>query len=791
MANSYKDPFYDKVDSDVTKQLGLPAGLLSNIRLKGERSNADQVSSAGARSVYQITPTTRKLALAKYGVDAYNSPEDAAKVAGLLLQESLQRNKGDQASAVREYIGGTNPANHGPVTDAYVKRVTGTDSKAWSADELAKMASKPAQAWTADQLLKLANKSQPKQQGQGADSGIGSALSRGARDVLEGAAQGVGTLVDPLIGAIGAGVRMIPGQEGYQPATLEGTASSVADALGLEIAATPEQQIISQINRGGVGALYGAGLAKAASGLASSASPVVRGAIAEMAASPFSQAIGGAAAGGASEMARQSGAGELGSIAAGLAGGIVGGAGAASSGRLARSAASIAQQAAQKAAPAVQAARQAVQRASPVKSGSVGAAATPEALQRTVQAEQLPVPVQLTKGQAGRDFADVQFERETAKLPEVGKPLRERYAQQNEQVMQNFDAWIDESGAIAPDLRAVGKAVDQAIVNKSKNAKAKIRQAYKDAEQAGELEQPIEVPALAAHLNDAIPEIATAPVLDTAIKKAVQLGLVDQAADGSLIPKQAPLKNVEAFRQAMNRASDPMDAPNMRQIQIMKGLVDDATEGAGGDVYKYARRLRKDYANEFENRAVVSRLLRNKPGTNDRAVALEDVYKKSIIDGSLDDVRHLRRTLQTAGEEGQQAWKEVQGQAMKQLRDEAFGNSARDERGNPILSAAALDRRVKSLDADGKLDFIFGKKGAEQIRTMNDLAKMIYTAPPGAVNTSNTASALRVALDAMVTGTITGIPAPAATALRALAIKIKDRKLAKRVQEALKGVNRF
>lgn len=122
---SYQDPTYDNLDERVTAKLGLPDGLLASVRTKGERSNADQVSEKGARTVYQVTPATRRLVLNKYGVDAYLSPENAAEAAGLLLKEGLDRNGGDTRAAVAEYHGGTDPANHGPKTKAYVARVAG------------------------------------------------------------------------------------------------------------------------------------------------------------------------------------------------------------------------------------------------------------------------------------------------------------------------------------------------------------------------------------------------------------------------------------------------------------------------------------------------------------------------------------------------------------------------------------------------------------------------------------------------------------------------------------------
>ena len=120
---SYKDQLYNDLDAATEKRLGIPAGSVSALRLFGEKSNADQVSSAGARTPYQFTPTTRKLILNKYGVDPYLSPETASEAAGLLMKESLDRNKGNIEQAIGEYHGGTNRKAWGSVNSAYRKRV--------------------------------------------------------------------------------------------------------------------------------------------------------------------------------------------------------------------------------------------------------------------------------------------------------------------------------------------------------------------------------------------------------------------------------------------------------------------------------------------------------------------------------------------------------------------------------------------------------------------------------------------------------------------------------------------
>lgn len=121
---SYKDPFWSDLAANTEQRLGLPSGLLVSVLTRGERSNADQVSEAGARTPFQIIPATRKAVLDKYGIDAYLSPENAAEAAGRLLKESLDRNQGNIVLAAAEYHGGTDPKNWGPRTKSYMQRVS-------------------------------------------------------------------------------------------------------------------------------------------------------------------------------------------------------------------------------------------------------------------------------------------------------------------------------------------------------------------------------------------------------------------------------------------------------------------------------------------------------------------------------------------------------------------------------------------------------------------------------------------------------------------------------------------
>ena len=417
---------------------------------------------------------------------------------------------------------------------------------------------------------------------------------------------------------------------------------------------------------------------------------------------------------------------------------------------------------------------------------SAGAQAVDKAILRQAEADELPVPIKLTEGQKTRDFEAQRFERETAKLPEEGAPIRERFEEQNLQLQQNLDEFIDATGAELTDLRGVGELVDKALRNRAARDKIRIRSLYKEAEKAGELESPVSLETFVRHLDESAPEAEVANVLKAVRAKAIQIGAASEGPDGQLVAQPISLKDAELLRRSINNATNA-EPTNIRQAAIMKGLIDDTTANLGGNKYKQARQARAKYAQDYENIGLVKNLLGLKRGSDDRAIALEDVVRKSILEpsSSLDSVRQLRRLLQTkSGPEGKQAWKELQGATLRHIQDQMLKGVTTNQRGDRIVSPAQLDRAITSLDKTGKLDFVFGKKGAEQLRTINDVAKTVLTSPPGTINTSNTATVLAGLMDVALTGT-TGVPAPIATSFKLLTGKIKDAKLKARINKTL------
>lgn len=421
--------------------------------------------------------------------------------------------------------------------------------------------------------------------------------------------------------------------------------------------------------------------------------------------------------------------------------------------------------------------------------GSVGAAGADVETARRERAAALPVPIELSKGEAmgpeGK-FEQMQFERETAKQGDTGEPLRQAAAEKNERLQRNLDFWVDETGAESVMPRDVGASVDKALHNKLEARKAEIGKAYDAAREAGEMAEPVKTDELVDYLNKTGPESINAKVLQSVREKLVQLGGAKRDGEGGLVAGEIPINDLEEIRKMINRVAE--SAPDQHFGSIVKGKIDAITKDVGGELYREARRLRTNLGAEFNNRSVINDLVRNKRGTADRAVALEDVFDRSILRRSVDDVKHLRATLQTAGPEGVQAWRDLQGQTLAHIKDQATKNVARDIRGNAVVSASGLDKAIRALD-DGRLELIFGKKGAEQLRDLNDVANNVLTSPSGTVNTSNTASSLRAlvvnAIDTMVTFSASGVPVPALMIMKKALTTIRERGVRKRVAQAL------
>jgi len=416
---------------------------------------------------------------------------------------------------------------------------------------------------------------------------------------------------------------------------------------------------------------------------------------------------------------------------------------------------------------------------------SGGAAGTTDEGIRVTRAQELPVPIELARFQRSRLFEEQQRARDLAKNNEVGGPIRELLKEQQDKLRQNFDAFLDQTGSREwGNRREQGMVVDDALKTLARRMNNKVNALYKRAEKSGELAEPVDMGGLADELNNLRAERTAAPV----IKGIADELAVRELATGSLekgtlkMKRPLTLNEAEELRKKVNRIAKQNDPNDLRVGSELKSLIDGLTENSGGEVYKAARAARKEVGDKFERVSLVKKLVGMKPGTTDRQVALENVVETAVTSGStsLDDIKALKSVLDDAGPRGQRAWRELQGATLEHIQNKAY-RSQTDESGQRVLYPSQLEKVIADLDKGGKLEFVFDKRTAELLRTMGEVSKDLFTAPPGSVNSSNTASAITNGMDTLVTFMLSGAPIPAGKVSSGLMNSLRSRGLRKEV----------
>ena len=570
-------------------------------------------------------------------------------------------------------------------------------------------------------------------------------LGIGVRNI----ATGLGGMADIVAAPVNTLANVVAGYQRYSPTPYRDVAERAATAIGLPERGTSGTDLLAQqIIEGATGAALTAG-----GGMAVQGARGLTGAVGKaLAQQPIATTVAGAAGAGASEATRQAGGGPVAQIAAGLTAGISPFAATGLAGMARRTVPGArptvvaptpeVATAAEAAAPETGRVFQAGERFG--AKGSVGAASLEEAAIREQRAAELPIPIELAQFQKSRNFADQQRARELAKNNEVGGPIREKLAEQQDILRQNFENFVEGTGSnVWVDPYAKGVILDEALSKLAKSERTMIKSLYKKAGEAGELREPVPYASVLEFIDGQTPTTrdTLAPILS-----AVKEELLQNDPTGSGV---IPLGALEDVRKAINQKVQ-FGTPNAAYGGQLKEIIDAATANAGGDVYKQARAARVKFREDFEDIGLVREIIGTKKNSADRVVAYENLVNRIISPGTpVDSLKHVKSLMDRAGPEGQQAWRELQGATYEHLRDQAYKGITRDETGGVVISPAALNTAIRNLESGGKMDLILGKQGAELMRTVNALAQDLFTAPPGAINASGTSSALLNALDKM------------------------------------------
>jgi hypothetical protein len=153
------------------------------------------------------------------------------------------------------------------------------------------------------------------------------------------------------------------------------------------------------------------------------------------------------------------------------------------------------------------------------------------------------------------------------------------------------------------------------------------------------------------------------------------------------------------------------------------------------------------------------------------------VFKHVVLDGSLEEMRTVTTLLKKAGPEGRKAYTELQGQTIQQMKEMLTKGDQ--------MSFKNLNTFINQLDNEGKLDYMFGKTGRNQITDLRDAIKDVVVKEPGAVNYPNTAGVVLRGLEILQKSPIK-IPLTQTAAEFA-----RTRQVKKQVEKALEQPNQL
>jgi hypothetical protein len=406
----------------------------------------------------------------------------------------------------------------------------------------------------------------------------------------------------------------------------------------------------------------------------------------------------------------------------------------------------------------------------------MGAASTAEDLMRQERLNRLGIPA--TLGERTKNLPQQQFEADVRRgvvtgisedaKTKLSEQMRAFETNKQKAIVQNFERMTNEVGAEVADptqMRAVGKIVDKALNDEYTKKYDAYKSLYAQADNAGETLQQVPYKNLIDFIETKTPTQRQKldPILDSV---AESLRMNDPQGTGTI-----SVRALEDIYQQIGTVKDSANAKPMKNIITQLG------EGAGGELYQKARAARAQLAKEFEDVSRVDKLLGTKAGYADRRVALDDVFKHVVVDGSLEEMRTVTKLLKKAGPEGQQAYKELQGQTIQQMKDLLTKSDQPSFRN--------LNTFINQLDAEDKLTYMFGKAGRNEIMDLRDAIKDVLVKQPGAVNYSNTSGAVLRGLEALQQLPVK-IPGTQTAAEFA-----RTRQITKQVQKALEQPNQL
>jgi hypothetical protein len=347
-------------------------------------------------------------------------------------------------------------------------------------------------------------------------------------------------------------------------------------------------------------------------------------------------------------------------------------------------------------------------------------AVNPEALARHVQAQSLPVKVDLMEGQALQNPTLMSNESNLrGAVPAIAKRVNE----QNGQLAGNFQALRDEAGPEVFSTNATehGDTLIQAYKDKDAAAQAVINDKYKALKDAAGGDFPVDGQAFVNNADAALKQNMKGEFLPPAI---------DRTLNSFRTGQQMTFENFENLRTSLAAASRTAERAGDGNAKAAISIVRDQLEALPMSEQTAQVRALADDARQAARERFQA--LREDPAYNaavNDSVSPDRFVSRFVINGARDDVATMARNLG----DNDTAKQTMAVATLDHLRDAA----KIDPSGNGNFAQASFNKALNNLSP--KLSSMVDSQTAEHLQNLGDVARYAKGQPAGSsFNNSNT-----------------------------------------------------
>jgi len=362
-----------------------------------------------------------------------------------------------------------------------------------------------------------------------------------------------------------------------------------------------------------------------------------------------------------------------------------------------------------------------------------------------------------TLGNVTRDPSQVRFEQQVAPT-KAGERIFQRTKEQDADLTSNIEKLKTGSSGPRKDIGLseadTGRSVRSSLESKAASKMQIVDDLYEEARASGETKAKVDVSPLTKYLADneaaaiAVKELKSISAglrkligEDESVDQPIGHGKISSRMTKKQVADKEPpgvtIDDIEFLRQEAGRLAQKDGSVKSYMGDIRK-IIDKITEGKGGEKYQQARAARKSWGDEFEEQGAVAGIL-DKKSRSDYGVAVEDVWKKTVIGGSEADLQNVINSLKGQGptdgtirpgskpsvtkqqqDSAAQSLKDIQNQTIDYIIESATHTGT--------VSPAGLKKAIQSIGLK-KLDMLLGPKAVTELQRSLQTAKDIKTNP--------------------------------------------------------------